>query len=1351
VPSAYFLTDVFVELDRQLDKKMFRPVKGECRMQLAAQEGCKLKKCLGALRALWRSSRRGGTDKVRHLKSFLRESPAHHGRRRKRSASSDGDNDNEAPAIPDEAAEHLPARAPRDEAASDPTSEEEGKLVCDEAASDPTSEEEKELAHDESEEEKELARDEAASDPASEEEGELVRDEAASDPESEEEQLPDPGVVVGTGPTSHEEAAKADSSQTSCSSRSDDEKSDDSLTAPTLILGQQDEESEESGSASGSDHRDSQVSSGWMGKAINYYSRKENEVAHIQKLLKDIKADLEEAMGGVLLEAGQWRLYEEWCSKALRTYGDSAYSKLSSLESFKERKRPFDKAMGLMGMEHLDDSESSTRTPAAKRPAKHMAERKGQDKLDELGGEQFGDVLNKFHEHDLDALQVLQILSCNIFLGGLGIVAQLVRLKEIQAKMPFQDDSDQSEERPLPRNMKDKHRCWLIAGLKHLQMPLVQGIDWSEQLDHFESFSGDAEVTKAEWEAGRSAAPFDVRLDPERMDLLSPAGFANALHCVCRLKDSQAVRDGNILTARALILVILAACKACFWVLEQPGSSIMHLHPLFQYCIRRIGVERLMIAMGNYGAPTPKRTILFTGHGRCLRDIHDYAQEPEYEQREMVVSYQNQKGERRVHGGKTAKAKEMGKEKDAKRKVEVQEEKKEKKGEPKVEDRKNKKEKKAEEPEKKEKTAQKEESGKEKKKKEAKSEPQERKGAKTSAEEDKKEKGKKRSGEVKKEDKTAKKPECKEGKPHKMVVVVEEKKKSGGNKNDKEEKDVAGEGKKKDKEGKKGKKEKKEKKREKSKDKKKDKDTVKRKRKGKEGEMPDPKKSKRSGKTVKWQPAMKDKIEPIFDAASTKSSSTSLSSKEKAEKRLAELAAVLEASNDSDSESCNATDLEAFVDNMDGSISGDESMSCAEESDESEQEEPEEEEDEEGEDDEGGKEEDEEGASESEEESADDKDQEESDEDESEEEGEEEDEGDVKGEEKDKKEPEEPCHALVPIAQHTAETAVALRNSMTNKREWDTFCRQAKSKGKMPVELSDMFVSQKTELFNLWLDSNYSWKECALAVERQRREVAESKRGWKAVQGKELKKQYTPEKWQKLRDKRIQQGLVYKDDDFGSDEEETGFFRCSRAEMWYFVRQGDEITQKEQCIETLGMKAKVDVDPDMRSALTSEDGLLRPGALPKVAGASAGGSKVLLQAITTGVAAPKKKKKEEQEQAQEVEPQTWAEKAQTLLPDMLKEACEARKLSIKLGGLEFAQELSKDLLSHAGQLEQSYKKLAAKVGEGNEKALKAYVNSANDLIPKGSKAQVRQAVRQTIARLTAWSMKLASSGVGPDT
>ena len=49
----------------------------------------------------------------------------------------------------------------------------------------------------------------------------------------------------------------------------------------------------------------------------------------------------------------------------------------------------------------------------------------------------------------------------------------VARLKEMQAKMPFQGGDPSDEERPLPRNMKDKQRCWIIAGLKHLQMPLV--------------------------------------------------------------------------------------------------------------------------------------------------------------------------------------------------------------------------------------------------------------------------------------------------------------------------------------------------------------------------------------------------------------------------------------------------------------------------------------------------------------------------------------------------------------------------------------------------------------------------------------------------------------------------------------------------------------------------------------------------------------------------------------------------------------------------------------------------------------------------------------------------------------
>eukprot|EP00435_Cladocopium_sp_Y103_P005259 s130_g1.t1 len=78
VPSAFFLTDVFLRFDQQLQKKVFRPTKDPemTRMSLAACEGVKAKRLIGSLRALWRSSKmKGHNQRVTHLKSFLRESP----------------------------------------------------------------------------------------------------------------------------------------------------------------------------------------------------------------------------------------------------------------------------------------------------------------------------------------------------------------------------------------------------------------------------------------------------------------------------------------------------------------------------------------------------------------------------------------------------------------------------------------------------------------------------------------------------------------------------------------------------------------------------------------------------------------------------------------------------------------------------------------------------------------------------------------------------------------------------------------------------------------------------------------------------------------------------------------------------------------------------------------------------------------------------------------------------------------------------------------------------------------------------------------------------------------------------
>lgn len=74
VPSGYFLTDCILRLDELFESKML--VGGSSKLQLAAEEGVKLKKLMGAVRSLWRSSPAAGSHpKVTELKEMLRPSP----------------------------------------------------------------------------------------------------------------------------------------------------------------------------------------------------------------------------------------------------------------------------------------------------------------------------------------------------------------------------------------------------------------------------------------------------------------------------------------------------------------------------------------------------------------------------------------------------------------------------------------------------------------------------------------------------------------------------------------------------------------------------------------------------------------------------------------------------------------------------------------------------------------------------------------------------------------------------------------------------------------------------------------------------------------------------------------------------------------------------------------------------------------------------------------------------------------------------------------------------------------------------------------------------------------------------
>ena len=76
MPSAFYITDCFLYLDLILKKKLFKPSEGETRKDLAAKEGVRGKRMIGALRALWRSSPVGGHDaRIAELKSYLQASP----------------------------------------------------------------------------------------------------------------------------------------------------------------------------------------------------------------------------------------------------------------------------------------------------------------------------------------------------------------------------------------------------------------------------------------------------------------------------------------------------------------------------------------------------------------------------------------------------------------------------------------------------------------------------------------------------------------------------------------------------------------------------------------------------------------------------------------------------------------------------------------------------------------------------------------------------------------------------------------------------------------------------------------------------------------------------------------------------------------------------------------------------------------------------------------------------------------------------------------------------------------------------------------------------------------------------
>ncbi|CAK9086948.1 Uncharacterized protein SCF082_LOCUS41130 [Durusdinium trenchii] len=276
-----------------------------------------------------------------------------------------------------------------------------------------------------------------------------------------------------------------------------------------------------------------------------------------------------------------------------------------------------------------------------------------------------------------------------------------------------------------------------------------------------------------------------------------------------------------------------------------------------------------------------------------------------------------------------------------------------------------------------------------------------------------------------------------------------------------------------------------------------------------------------------------------------------------------------------------------------------------------------------------------------------------------------------------------------------------LKNSKTNKKEWDKFDRQTKSSLKFPPSLQPMLKTKKVELFNMWLENDMSWDRVQCVVERQQTSSNLSRKEWVAVQAKDLKTRLPEDRFNELIKRRTEAGLYYPDEDYPDDDMDWFVESWAQKETWIYMPKGRVVRQDDAAAEILKVRAEKKLDENLFNALTAEEGgVLAAGALPAVKAASASGAQKIMESLNDGakvVKAPKPKKDKKPDEP--VKPKSILEpgSGQDALAAVLDKATKARTKAIQLQGMEFADQLSQQLLNRAGQMEGIYGRLKKSV------------------------------------------------------